>query len=73
MTRLEALTLLLAMPNPPGNFGSHLTRVRDPKRDPWQVKRDLGIAYVEHRRQRWANGDISCVVSVRRLKIVRSA
>lgn len=34
--------------------------------DPWEIKRDLGIAYVERMRQEWTDGDISCVVSVRR-------
>lgn len=40
------------------------------------LKRDLGTAYVAWRRQEHKEGDISCVVSVRRwprLKVVRRA
>ena len=68
MTRAEALAALLAIPDescmPPRV--RHYTYARDPKRDPWVIKRELGIAYAERRRQDWTNGDISCVVSVRR-------
>lgn len=34
--------------------------------DPWVIKHALGIAHVEHARQDWTDGDISCVVSVRK-------
>jgi hypothetical protein len=68
MTRQEALIKLLAMPDPPEltGRGRHYVAARDPRRDPWVIKRELGIAYAERRRQDWTNGDISCVVSVRR-------
>ena len=73
MTRPEALAALLALPNPPGDYGYHQTQPRDPRRDPWQIKRELGIAFCEWQRQEWTNGDISCVVSVRRLRMVKRA
>jgi hypothetical protein len=75
MTRAEALTKLLALPNESclAPIGRHYTCARDPKRDPWVIKRELGIAYAERMRQEWTNGDISCVVSVRRLRMVRRA
>ena len=86
MTRPEALAALLALPNPPGDYGYRYTYARHPNgacgplsarrnasSDPWQIKRDLGIAFAEHSRQAWTNGDISCVVSVRRLRMVRRA
>lgn len=75
MTRAEALTRLLALPDPPdlAGRGRHYTCARDPKRDPWKLKRELGIAYAERMRQEWTNGDISCVVSVRRLRMVKRA
>ncbi len=75
MTRQEALILLLSLPDEPGlaSIGCHYTYARDPRRDPWTVKRELGIAYAKRCRQEWTNGDISCIVSVRRLKIVKRA
>ncbi|MCR4301832.1 MAG: hypothetical protein NUV51_09500 [Sulfuricaulis sp.] len=69
MTKQEALALLLALPDPPDlpRRGYRYTQTRDPRRDPNVIKRDLGTAYVERRRQERGNGgDISCVVSVRR-------
>ena len=77
-TRIEALILLLALPDEPcmPPRSRHYICARDPQRDPWVRKRELGIAYAEHMRQEWTNGDISCVVSVRRqpmLKMVRRA
>jgi hypothetical protein len=53
MTRAEALTRLLALPNEPclAPIGRRYTYARDPKRDPWVIKRELGIAYAEHCRQ----------------------
>lgn len=77
MTRAQALALLLAQPDEPClHRGYHYTQPRDPKRDPDVIKRDLGTAYVSHRRQDLqSGGDISCVVSVRRqpLRILKSA
>lgn len=75
MTRVEALIALLALPDPSDlrGRGYHYTYARDPRRDPEEIKRDLGTAYVTHRRQEHG-ADISCVVSVRRwpaLKMVR--
>ena len=75
MTRPEALVALLALPVPPDlvgrevdgvrrGIGYHYTLGRTPLRDPELIKRDLGIAYVQWRRQLWTGGD--CVVSVRR-------
>jgi hypothetical protein len=54
--------------------GHRWTMARDPGRDPDIVKRDLGTAYVEHRRQDHGH-DISCVVAVYetpKLKLVLS-
>ena len=74
MTRLEALSALLALPDEIClRRGYRYVYARDPRRDPWQIKRELGTAYAERCRQEWTNGDISCVVSVRRLRIVRRA
>lgn len=74
MTRLEALIALLAIPDEPCMVRRRrYTYAHDPRRDPWQIKRNLGIAYCEHQRQAWTNGDISAVVSVRRLKMVKRA
>jgi hypothetical protein len=74
MTRLEALTALLAIPDEPCMTRRWAyTYARDPRRDPWQIKRNLGIAYVEYRRQAWTNGDISAVVCVRKLRMVKRA
>ncbi len=73
MTRPEALAALLALPNPPGDYGYRYTYARDPRRDPWQIKRALGVAYCEWQRQDHINGDISCIVSVRRLRMVKRA
>jgi hypothetical protein len=74
MTRPEALTLLLSQPDEPClHRGYHYVYARDPRRDPWEIKRALGIAYAEHCRQAWTNGDISCVISVRRLRMVKRA
>ena len=75
MTRAEALAALLAIPDEPcmPPRVRHYTYARDPRRDPWVIKRELGIAYAERCRQEWTNGDISCVVSVRRLRMVRRA
>jgi hypothetical protein len=72
MTRPEALAKLAALPDLPG-MGRHYTVARDPKRDPWVIKRALGIAHNEWLRQEWTDGDISCVVSVRRLRMVKRA
>jgi hypothetical protein len=73
MTRPEALAKLLALPDEPcmPPRGRHYTHARDPKRDPWIIKRELGIAYVEHRRQDHSGGD--SVVSVRRMRLVKRA
>ena len=75
MTRPEALTLLLSQPDEPcmPRRTRHFTYARAPRRDPWVIKRDLGVAYAEHQRQAWTNGDISCVVSVRRMRLVKRA
>ena len=75
MTRQEALIKLLAMPDPPELIGRgrHFVSARDPRRDPWKIKRALGVAYCEWQRQEHTNGDISCVVSVRRLRMVKRA
>lgn len=77
MTRAEALALLLAMPDEPFmRRGYRYTCARDQRRDPNVIKRDFGIAYVAHRRQEHAAGDISCIVSVRRhpkLRVVKQA
>lgn len=82
MTRHEALAALLALPDEPCLLGllgqprgRTYTYARDPLRDPWTIKRDLGVAYAERARQEWTDGDISCVVSFRRqpLKIVMRA
>ena len=72
---IEAFAVLLARPDPPDlvGRGRHYTCTRDTRRDPWQIKRALGMAYVEHQRQAWTGGDISCVVSVRRMKMVKRA
>lgn len=72
MTRYEAFVALLALPDPPGMVRGH-HQVCARSRDPWELKRQLGVAYVEHRRQDWMDGDISCVVAVRKLKIARRA
>ena len=77
MTRPEALTALLALPPPAAlpveRMGYNYRLGRMPLRDPELIKRDLGIAYVQWRRQLWTGGD--CVVSVRRqpLQLVRRA
>lgn len=75
MTRAEALAALLALPDPPELIGRgrHYTYARDPRRDSWQIKRELATAYVERTRQEWTDGDISCVVSVRKLRMVKRA
>lgn len=73
--RLAAFVALLAQPDPPELArGYRYTQPRDPRRDPDMIKRDLGTAYVAHRRQD-RGADLSCVVSVRRqpLAIVRRA
>lgn len=68
MTRPEALTLLLSRPDElclPRRASVVLWP--EPARDPDVLKRDLGVAYVERRRQEHqVGGDISCVVSVAR-------
>lgn len=69
MTRPEALAALLA--RHPVERAYVLTQPGRPDSD--AIKRDLGTAYVERRRQEWTDGDISCVVSTRRLRIVRRA
>lgn len=74
--RAAALIALLALPDSPCLVGRgyHSTCPRDPRRDPELIKRDLGTAYVEWRRQDHADG--SAVVSVRRslrLRMVQSA
>lgn len=67
MTRIDALMLLLAMPDPPEMRRAYrYTCPRDPLIDPDIIKRNLGTAYVTHRRQD-RGADISCVVSVRRI------
>jgi hypothetical protein len=53
--------------------GHRWTVARDPKVDPDILKRDLGTAYVEHRRQDYGH-DLSCVVrtyATPQLRIVR--
>jgi hypothetical protein len=68
------MLILLAMPDPPElRRGYRYTCARDQRRDAEVIKRDLATAYVAHRRQEWADGDISTIVSVRRLRIVRRA
>lgn len=67
--RYDSFVALLRQPDPSDLIGrgSRDTCARDPRRDPDVIKRDLGIAYVEHRRQeRQFDGDISCIVSLRR-------
>lgn len=72
MTRAEALATLLALPDEPClHRGYRYTCPRDPRVDPDLLKRDLGTAYVTHRRQDHG-ADISCVVSVRRMPVRRS-
>lgn len=76
MTKADALVLLLSRPDPPDLIGRgfHLTCPRSPFSDPDTIKRDLGTAYVEHRRQDHA--DLSAVIAVHhehRLQIVRRA
>lgn len=88
MTPAEALVALLAAPihpsligleaigykyklprHPNGRCCAECSRTNS---DPELIKRDLGTAYVTWRRQ--AHGvDISCVVSVRRLRMVKRA
>lgn len=72
----EALLQLLALPDPPELRGRGYTTTcpRDPLRNPDTLKRDLGTAYVEWRRQDHA--DVSSVISVRRsprLRMVKDA
>jgi hypothetical protein len=73
--RAEALLELLAMPDEPClRRAHHLILSRDPKQPVDLIKRNLGMAYIEHRRQ--AHADISYVVSFarrERLKIVKRA
>lgn len=76
--RLLALLELTALPdladliNERGiGRGYRYTYPRDPRRDPDVIKRDLGTAYVAWRRQEHRDGDVSCVVSVRRRPLLR--
>ena len=74
VTRIEALMAILALPDEPCMSRDYrYTCARDPRRDPDVIKRDLGVAYVQHRRQQHAHGDVSCVVSVRRQPILKLA
>lgn len=82
MTNLQRhvaeVAALLNRPDPPDlpPRGHRVTCERDPRRDPWELKRLLGVAYIEHVRQAWVNGDISSVVATHRyarLRVVRSA
>lgn len=75
--RRAALAQLLALPDPSDLIGRgyRYTLGPDPLRDPDVIKRDLGTAYVTHRRQDYG-ADISCVVTVRRypkLHLLRQA
>ena len=71
----DLLIRLIELPDPPAlpHRGYKYTYPGDSRRKD-EIKRDLGTAYVEHRRQD-AGQDISCVVSVRRqlLKLVKCA
>lgn len=73
MTRPEAFAVLLSRPDPPDlpPRGYRYTLGRKPLRDPEAIKRDLGTAYVTWRRQEHTDGDVSCVVAVRRARRLR--
>lgn len=77
MTRLDAYIAILALPDESGMPRRANRRTYGPKPgvDPWQVKKALGIAFAEHQRQNWTDGDISRVVRVRRqpLRLMRKA
>ena len=76
MTRAEALTLLLTLAPPAAlpveRIGHHYT-YPEHKGDPEFIKRDLGMAYVQHRRQAYAGGDSVVSVQRRPMVIVRRA
>lgn len=80
MSREEALTILLAMPDERTLRRRRYlcyTQARHPAFNPEIIKRNLATAYAQHRRQELqTGGDISCIVSLRRsprLKMVRHA
>lgn len=66
--------MLLSLPDPPDlvGRGHHQTYAGSAARRE-QIKRDLGTAFVQWSRQMWTDGDISRVVSVRRMRVVRRA
>ena len=74
--RRQALLELLVLPDPPDiHRGYRYTLSRDSRRNPDEIKRDLGTAYIEYRKQDYGQ-DISCVISVRKqptLRMVRRA
>lgn len=74
MTAIEALIIILSSPDPPdlARRGFRYTQPGDWLRRN-EIKRDLGTAYVERMRQEWTDGDISRVISVRRLRMVKHA
>lgn len=78
--RRIALYELLSLPDEPCLLDVHgrprgyrRTVPRDPLRSPDIIKRDLGTAYVAHRRHDYGQ-DISCIVSINaqpKLRLVR--
>jgi len=63
--RSAAVIALLKLVDPPDLCrGYRYVQARDPKRNPDEIKRQLGTAYVERRRQ--AHADLSTIVSLRR-------
>jgi len=75
MTKPEALMMLMSLPDEPALIGRGYRVTMVGKSGADAIKRDLGTAYVTHRRQDHAD-DVSCVVSVRRywkMKLARWA
>jgi hypothetical protein len=70
--RREALYLLLMLPDElcMPHRGNSVTVPRDPTRAPDLMKRDLGTAYVEHRRHDYGQ-DISGIVSITKTSKLR--
>ena len=77
MTWLAALDALLTQDDPPDlvtpthvGRGHRVTCPRDPHKNPDVMKRDLAMAWLQHRTHDYGK-DISCVVSVNKLRMVR--